>query len=127
MKHKYKILYVPPSGTTTHCQHAWIAYVDDTCVGHIHMEIEANKRIKFLDAWVHEDYRRQGIYRKLWDTRWDFIHKDEEYKGFIVYAWCKPKSLPLLLENGFIEGDTCVYVEKEIMKQSSDEQCFVSC
>jgi len=127
MKHEYKILYVPPSGTTAYCQHAWIAYVDDTCVGHIHMEVEANQRIKFLDAWVHENHRKQGIFRKLWDTRWDFIHKDEEYGGFIVYAWCKPMSLPLLLDNGFVEGDTCVYVEKEIRKLSSNELCFVSC
>tara|TARA_B100000287_G_C20602722_1_gene768777 strand:+ start:1025 stop:1300 length:276 start_codon:yes stop_codon:yes gene_type:complete len=91
------------------------------------MQQEANKRIKFLDAWVHEDYRRQGIYRRLWDIRWDFIHKDEEYKGYTVYAWCKPKSLPLLLEKGFEEGEECTYVEKEIMKLPPGEQCFVSC
>jgi hypothetical protein len=33
-----------------------------------------------------------------------------------VYAWCKPMSLPLLIEKGFKEGDTCVYVEKKIAK-----------
>lgn len=127
MTHEYKILYVPPSGTTMHCQHAWVAHVDDVCVGHIHMQVEANERIKFLDAWVHDEHRRKGIYRKLWDTRWDFIHKDEEYKGYTVYAWCKPMSLPLLLENGFIEGDTCIYVERKIMNSPPGEQCFVSC
>ena len=108
----YDILYIPPSGTTQHQQHAWIAYSNNICIGHIHMQMEADKRIKFLDAWVHDEYRRKGIYRRLWDIRWDFIHKSEEYKGYIVYAWCKPMSLPLLLEKGFAEGDSCIYVEK---------------
>jgi len=124
----YDILYVPPSGTTQYCQHTWIAHINQVCTGHIHMQVEARQKIKFLDAWVHEDYRRQGIYRKLWEARWDFIHKDEEYKGYKVYAWCKPMSLPLLLENGFERGEECVYVEKEIMKpKPTGEQCFVSC
>jgi len=112
MEHKYTILYVPPSGTTTHCQHAWIAHVNNTCVGHIHMHVEANQRIKFLDAWVHNEYRRKGIYRNLWDTRWQYVLSN--YKGYTIYAWCKPMSLPLLLEKGFIKGDNCVYVENTI-------------
>ena len=81
-------------------------------MGHIHLQREANKRIKFLDAWVHEDYRRQGIYRELWDTRWTYVTK--HFKKFTVYAWCKPMSLPLLVEKGFKEGETCIYVEKKI-------------
>ena len=108
------IIHIPPSGTTQHTLHAWVAHIDNLCVGHIHLQREANKRIKFLDAWVHEDYRRQGIYRKLWDTRWTYVK--EHFKGFTVYAWCKPMSLSLLVEKGFKEGDTCVYVEKKIAK-----------
>lgn len=123
----YDILYIPPSGTTQYCQHSWVAYNDNITIGHINMHIEGGNKIKLLDAWVHEKYRRQGVYRKLWDTRWDFIHKDEQYRGYIVYAWCKPKSLPLLIENGFIQGDDCIYVEKEITKLPPGEQCFVSC
>ena len=65
-----------------------------------------------MDAWVHKDHRRQGIYRQLWDTRWNYVK--EHYNGYKVYAWCKPMSLPLLLEKGFDSGDTCVYVEKTI-------------
>ena len=91
-----------------------MAHIDNLCVGHIHLQREANKRIKFLDAWVHENYRRQGIYRELWDTRWAYV--SEYFKGFIVYAWCKPMSLPLLIEKGFETGDTCVYVEKKTAK-----------
>ena len=112
----YRILYIPPSGTTMHCQHSWIAYIENLAVGHIHMQIEANQTIKFLDAWVHSDYRKQGIFRTLWDTRWNFV--EEGFQGYKVYAWCLPKSLPLLKEKGFTEGDTCVYVEKIVTKEN---------
>ena len=67
-----------------------------------------------MDAWVHKDYRRQGIYRRLWDTRWEYVVKN--YKGYKIYAWCKPMSLPLLIEKGFKEGDTITYVEKKTAK-----------
>ena len=90
----------------------WVAHIDNQCVGYIHFLLESNKRIKFMDAWVHENYRRKSIFRQLWDIRWDYINK--HYSGYTAYAWCKPMSLPLLIEKGFKEGDTCVYVEKEI-------------
>jgi GNAT superfamily N-acetyltransferase len=105
-------MHIPPSGTTQHILHAWVAHINNLCVGHIHLQQEAKKQIKFLDAWVHEDYRRQGIYRKLWDTRWEYVKT--HYKGYKVYAWCKPMSLPLLLEKDFKAGDTCVYVSSTI-------------
>jgi len=57
---------------------------------------------------------------------WTFVQ--ENYKGYKVYAWALPKSLPLLLEKGFVEGDTCVYVERQVEDLSPPgEQCFVSC
>jgi GNAT superfamily N-acetyltransferase len=88
----------------------WIAMVNGEIVGHIYMEREENKKIKFLDAWVHEDHRRKGIFRKLWDARWDYV--EAKYRGYLVYAWCKPASLPLHIEKGFDAGETCTYVEK---------------
>ena len=93
----------------------WIAVTqDDKTIGHIFMQEERGNKVKFLDAWVDEDYRRQGIFRTLWETRWRYVQ--EQYNGWTAYAWCLPMSLPLLLEKGFTEGDTCVYVEKEIKK-----------
>lgn len=92
----------------------WIAYDSATreAIGHIFMMIEVGERIKFLDAWVDEAHRRKGIYRKLWETRWDYVN--EEYRGYTVYAWCKDSSLPLLLEKGFEPGEIVTYVEKKI-------------
>lgn len=92
---------------------SWVAMTSDSgVIGHIFMLIERNNKIKFLDAWVHEDHRRKGIFRALWDTRWG--HVQENYKGWKVYAWCKPNSLPLLLEKGFESGEIVTYVEKII-------------
>jgi predicted GNAT family acetyltransferase len=90
----------------------WIAMINGEIVGHIYMEREDDNKIKFLDAWVHEEHRRKGIYRTLWETRWNYAQ--QRYKGYKVYAWCKPASLPLLLEKGFDAGETCTYVEKVI-------------
>lgn len=90
----------------------WIAMINGEIVGHIYMEREDDNKIKFLDAWVHEEHRRKGIYRTLWETRWDYAY--QKYKGYKVYAWCKPASLPLLIEKGFDAGETCTYVEKII-------------
>lgn len=90
----------------------WVAYDGKDAIGHIFMTIENGQKIKFLDAWVDESHRRKGIYRKLWETRWEYVN--EEYKGWTVYAWCKDSSLPLLLEKGFEKGEIVTYVEKKI-------------
>ena len=127
LEQSLNILHVLPSGTRQYNMHGWIAHIDNVCVGHIHMLIEANNRIKFLDAWVHEDYRRQGIFRTLWDVRWDYIQ--DNYAGYTTYAWCKPVSLPLLLEKGFTTGDSSIYVEREVTrsKRKPLTDCPVTC
>lgn len=92
----------------------WIAHDTETniSVGHVFMIVEKDNRIKFLDAWIHEDYRRRGLYRKLWEARWNFVN--ENYKGYLAYAWCKDSSLPLSLEKGFNAGEIATYVERTI-------------
>ena len=91
---------------------SWVAVNDNQVVGHIFMKIENDNRIKFLDAWVDENHRRKGIFRQLWNKRWEYVN--EHYKGYLVYAWCKESSLPLLIEKGFNGGESCIYVEKKI-------------
>jgi GNAT superfamily N-acetyltransferase len=90
----------------------WVAVVEGESVGHIYMKVENEMKIKFLDAWVHPDWRRKGIYRKLWETRWEYVNKN--YKEHLIYAWCKNNSLPLLMEKGFNSGEIVTYVEKKI-------------
>ena len=74
--------------------------------------IRTTKKTQTFRRLGRTKYRRQGVYRQLWDTRWDFVQ--QHYKGYLSYAWCKPKSLPLAIEKGFTEGDNCVYVSKVI-------------
>jgi len=90
----------------------WIAMLNGEIIGHIYMEREKDKKIKFLDAWVHEGHRRKGIFRMLWDERWNYVKN--KYPGWLTYAWCKPASLPLLIEKGYNAGEICTYVEKII-------------
>jgi len=48
----------------------------------------------------------------LWDERWNYVKN--KYPGWLTYAWCKPASLPLLIEKGYNAGEICTYVEKII-------------
>jgi len=92
----------------------WMAYDESTkeAIGHIFMSIEPDMKLKFLDAWVDAAHRRKGIYRMLWESRWEYV--EQEYKGWTVYAWCKYSSLQLLIEKGFEAGESVTYVEKKI-------------
>ena len=105
----YRILHLKPNAQDIE---TWVAIDDNDVVGHIYMKIEIDNQIKFLDAWVHEDFRRKGIYRKLWETRWEYVN--ENYKDYTIYAWSKNESLPLLIEKGFETGEVVTYVEKKI-------------
>jgi predicted GNAT family acetyltransferase len=104
-----KITHLNPNSQKTE---AWIALIEGEVVGHIYMEKEVGNKIKFLDAWVHDNHRRKGIFRMLWDTRWNYV--SEMYSGYLVYAWCKENSLHLLKEKGFDTGEICTYVQKVI-------------
>lgn len=104
-----EIIHVNPNNQEIE---SWIALLNGEVIGHIFMKIEKDNKIKFLDAWVHDNHRRKGIFRLLWDTRWEYVK--EQYKGYTIYAWCKENSLPLLIEKGFNVGDICTYVEYKI-------------
>jgi hypothetical protein len=104
-----EIIHVNPNNQEIE---SWIALSNGEVIGHIFMKIEKDNKIKFLDAWVHDDHRRKGIFRLLWETRWE--HVKEHYHGYTIYAWCKENSLPLLIEKGFNVGEICTYVEYKI-------------
>jgi GNAT superfamily N-acetyltransferase len=106
---KINIIHLKPNAQTLE---SWVAMIDKEVVGHIYMLREEGQKIKFLDAWVHPNHRRKGIFRMLWETRWDYVR--DVYNGWIVYAWCKDSSLPLLLEKGFEPGEVSTYVEKKV-------------
>jgi GNAT superfamily N-acetyltransferase len=104
-----KIIHINPNSQEIE---TWIALNKEEVIGHIYMKVEKEEKIKFLDAWVHPEWRRKGVYRNLWETRWSYVN--ENYKGYLIYAWCKDSSLSLLTEKGFEKGEVVTYVEKKI-------------
>jgi len=103
----------------------WLAVDNGLTVGHIFMQEEPDFKLKFLDAWIHPAHRRKGIYRSLWETRWSYV--SSAYPDYTVYAWCKDSSLPLLLEKGFIAGESCTYVERKVVNNISGPRVPVTC
>jgi GNAT superfamily N-acetyltransferase len=100
-----------PSNSRSKEPLAWIATLGDQCIGHVRLSIEYNK-VKYHDAWVHPDYRRLGIYTMLWEARDKYAK--ENFKEYKSYAWCKESSLPLFLKQGYVQGESCIYVEKDL-------------
>ena len=100
-----------PSNSSSKEPLVWIATLNNKCIGHVRLSIE-HQKLKFHDAWVHPDYRRQGIYTLLWEIREKYCQ--EHFKGWKTYAWCKKTSLPLYLRKGYIQKESCILVEKNL-------------
>lgn len=115
MEDNYRVIKIK---TNSQNLYGWIALTnDDHPIGHVFMQVELNDKIKFMDAWVHEDYRRQGIFTALWDARWKFAKK--VFPGAIAFAWCLPTSVNLYKKKGFTEGDPAIYMEKVIEDENT--------
>ena len=107
--------YRLPSSTPDPSRHSscgWVAIIDDKEVGWCNMSFLPHNTIKFEDAFVDPDYRGKGIYRKLWDTRWEYVTKN--FKGMKVIAYCKPITVGFYEEKGFEEVHKITLVEKTI-------------
>ena len=107
------ISYRLPSNTPNPSRHSscgWIAMIDGKEVGWCNMTFLPENTLKFEDAFVHPDYRGQGIYRKLWDTRWEYVN--ENLKGMKVIAYCKPITVNFYQEKGFKEVHKITLMEK---------------
>lgn len=110
MEEQYKVIRIK---TNAQNLYGWLALNSaDHPVGHVFMQVELDNKVKFIDAWVHEDHRRKGIFTMLWDARWKYVLK--HFKGYIAYAWALPMSVNLLRKKGFDEGEACIYMEKSI-------------
>ena len=107
--------YRLPSSTPEPSRHSscgWVAIIDDKEVGWCNMSFLPQNTLKFEDAFVDPDYRGKGIYRKLWDTRWEYVTKN--FKGMKVIAYCKPITVGFYEEKGFEEVHKITLVEKTI-------------
>ena len=107
--------YRLPTNTPNPSKHSdcgWVAIIDGKEVGWVNMSFKPDNTLKFEDAFVHPDFRGLGIYRKLWDTRWEYVN--EHYKGWKVVAYCKPTSINLYMEKNFDIVEEVVLVKKII-------------
>tara|TARA_B100000963_G_scaffold360342_1_gene390824 strand:- start:2701 stop:2964 length:264 start_codon:yes stop_codon:yes gene_type:complete len=86
--------------------------VDNKEVGWCNMSFLPENTLKFEDAFVHPDYRKKGIYRKLWDTRWKYVN--DNLKGMKVIAYCKPITVGFYKEKGFKEVHKITLMEKTL-------------
>ena len=81
--------------------YGWLALTNtDQPVGHIFMQIELDNKIKFMDAWVSDEFRRKGIFTMLWEARWKYVK--EHFNKYTAYAWALPMSVGLLCKKGLI-------------------------
>ena len=93
--------------------YGWLALTNtDQPVGHIFMQVELDNKIKFMDAWVSDEFRRKGIFTMLWEARWKYVK--EHFNKYTAYTWALPMSVGLLRKKGFTEGESCIYMEKTI-------------
>ena len=109
------ISYRLPENTSyphRHSTFGWVALIGDKEVGWVNMSLLPKKVIKFEDAYVLEQYRSQGIYKKLWKTRWDYVNI--HYIGYKVIAFCKDSTLGFYQNQGFEIKSTTSLVEIQL-------------
>lgn len=74
------------------------AFIDGNLVGFVGFRLLRETDMRFKSDWVDMNFRRQGIYTKLWEAR---EHLIQEYSYTLCSAWCTQKSLPTYLKNKF--------------------------
>ena len=99
-------------GPQRHSSCGWVAIIDSKEVGWCNMSFLPNNVLKFEDAYVHPNFRGKGIYRKLWNTRWEYVSK--AYKGMRVISYCKPSTYKFYIDKGFEAKEVITLVEKII-------------
>ena len=102
-----------PTNTPNPSRHSvcgWIALVEMEEVGWCNMAFWPDNVIKFEDAFVKEEYRGNGIYKTLWDTRWEYVNK--HYKGYKIVTYCKPTTVDFYEKKDFKTIEVLSLMEK---------------
>ena len=99
-------------GPQRHSSCGWVAIIDSKEVGWCNMSFLPNNILKFEDAFVLPAFRGRGIYRKLWDTRWNYV--STACKGMQVISYCKPSTQEFYKKRGFKEKYHVTLMEKQI-------------
>ena len=97
---------------TRHSTCGWVAICNNKEVGWCNMSFLPDNVLKLEDAFVHVNYRGKGIYKKLWNTRMDYIN--DHYGNYKLMAYCKPTTLEFYKKRGFDVKETITLMEKYI-------------
>tara|TARA_B100000683_G_scaffold238980_1_gene245217 strand:- start:237 stop:575 length:339 start_codon:yes stop_codon:yes gene_type:complete len=95
---------LPDSVPTPKDECGWIALYHNEAIGWNSLLFLSDRTIKFANAYVKEEYRGHGVYRRLWNARWDWC--EANLKGYKVITYCLPTTHQFYKDKGWEEGDT---------------------
>jgi len=95
---------LPESVPTPKDECGWIALYNNQAIGWNSLLFLSDNTVKFANAYVDEKHRGNGIYTKLWDTRWAWCQ--ENLKGYKVITYCLPTTHKFYSDKGWDEGNT---------------------
>ncbi len=95
---------LPDSVPTPKDECGWIALYDNKAIGWNSLIFLSDKTVKFANAFVEKKYRGKGIYKMLWNARWEWCEKN--LKGYKVTSYCLPTTYDFYKEKGWEEGHT---------------------
>ena len=103
---------LPGTTPTPKNECGWIALYEGSAIGWVKLIFLADKTLKFSSAFVMEEYRSKGVYKKLWDARMEYCK--ENYKGYKVIAYCLPDSTHYYEKKGWSVAGLTTLMESEI-------------
>ena len=95
---------------TRHASCGWVAIYNDKEIGWCNMTFLPNNVLKLEDAFIHPDFRGKGIYKQLWNKRYDYIQ--EHFSNYKLMAYCKPTTLDFYKKKNFIVKEVITLVER---------------
>ena len=81
-------------------------------VGQVNISVLMNNRLKLTGAFVDENYRKRGVYSKLFEARMLYIHK--HFPGYEMQAYCNPQSVKMFQDNGFEPSEIIQKMTKKV-------------
>ena len=110
-EYNYRTLQVFESVPTPK-EECGILLYDNKAIGWNSLLFLSHNTIKFANAFVEEKYRGKGIYKMLWDARWEWCQ--ENLNGYDVITYCLPTTLNFYREKGWSEGHTSTLMSSKI-------------
>ena len=93
-----------------HSSCGWVAICDNKEVGWCNMSFLPDSVIKYEDSFVSPNYRRKGIYKKLYEARDRYV--TTLFKGYRIISYCKPSTVDFFKERGFETKEIITLMEK---------------